>query len=511
MRTIVNIAATGAARDCGEAAGKPVFCGRSGKTIGAEAVIAAEQAEEFWEDLLANIEERRVIPIVGPELVAFDRDGTRTTLNRLVAEKLTEKLRIPSQGLPEGFGLNEVVCAHLAARGRREEVYPKIRAIVRETPLAPPEALRRLARIPAFDLYVTLGFDSLLVDAVNAERFGGQARTEHLGYSPAKPQDLPAERDKLANPVVYSLLGKLSVAPDYVASDEDTLEFMCALQTERRPHLLFDELHNNNLLIIGCAFPDWLARFFIRISKSRQLSAQRGESEILVDRIASSDANLVLFLEHFSYATKIAPMDADGFVAELERRWFERHRGWQPPAAAPAPAAAAPAKAALPGHGAHGAPALPDMAPGSIFISYAKEDLAAVQALQKALESLGVDVWFDKDRLEAGDLYDQKIKRNIRSCSFFMPVISRTTERRLEGYFRREWRLADERTMGIADNMPFILPVVVDDTAEYSDNVPESFRRAQWSRLAEGRATPEFETRLVRLVREARKRDVGLS
>ena len=460
-------------------------------------MISTDQAEEFWEDLLANIEEGRVIPIVGPELLTFESGGGRVGLNRLLAEKLTEKLRIPPDRLAPGFGLNEVMCAHLAARGRREDVYPKIRAIVREMPLEPPEALRKLARIEAFDLFVSLSCDSLMVDAVNQERFGGQARAEHLAYSPTKAQDLPAERGRLQNPVVYSLLGKLSVAPDYVVSDEDTLEFMCALQSDaRRPHLLFDELHNNNLLIIGCAFPDWLARFFIRISKSRQLSAQRGESEILVDRMAGNDPNLVLFLESFSYATKIAPMDAREFVDELERRWVLRH----PPRARAA--AAAPAEPAL---------ALPEMPAGAVFVSYAKEDLAAVQALQRSFEALGIDVWFDKERLEAGDLYDQKIKRNIRSCSYFMPVISRTTARRLEGYFRREWRLADERTMGIADGVPFVLPIVVDDTPEYGGSVPESFQKAQWTRLADGRMTPEFEARLVRLVREARKREVGLA
>jgi len=151
------------------------------------------------------------------------------------------------------------------------------------------------------------------------------------------------------------------------------------------------------------------------------------------------------------------------------------------------------------------------MPPRAVFISYAKEDLAAVQALQRSLETLGVDVWFDKDRLEAGDLYDQKIKRNIRGCSFFIPVVSRSTERRLEGYFRREWRLADERSMGIADGVPFILPVVVDDTPEYSESVPESFGKAQWTRLVDGGTTPEFEARLVQLVRESRKREVGLA
>ncbi len=449
------------------------------------------ELDEFWEEMLAFVEERRVIPVVGPELLLVEAEGTKLPLYQLVAHKLAERLRIAD--LPGSYTLNDVVRRHLQARGRREELYSKIRAITKELQVAPPEALLQLARIREFDLFVSLSFDSLLADAINHARFGGAARTEHLGYAPNKVQDLPSERGRLPGPLVYGLLGKLSVAPDYVITEEDTLEFLTALQSEaKRPHLLFDELQANHLLFLGCSFPDWLARFFIRIAKSRQLSMQRGESEILVDERVAQDANLVLFLESFSYSTRIVPMEPAAFVAELARRWLERH-----PADAPA-AAAAPS-------------ALPDMAPGAVFISYAKEDLAAVQRLQNSLEALGIDVWFDKERLEAGDQYDQKIRRNIKGCSLFLPVISQTTERRVEGYFRREWKLAEERSLGIAEHVPFILPVVIDATHEYSESVPEAFGKAQWTRLPEGRTTPEFEARLVKLVRESRKRERGLA
>ena len=120
-----------------------------------------------------------------------------------------------------------------------------------------------------------------------------------------------------------------------------------------------------------------------------------------------------------------------------------------------------------------------------------------------------MDVWFDKDRLEAGDQYDAKIKRHIKGCALFIPVISRNTERRLEGYFRREWSLAIERSYGIADSVPFILPVVIDDTGEYSETVPERFRQAQWTRLPAGAVTAEFEARMVKIVRDHRKRERG--
>ena len=70
------------------------------------------------------------------------------------------------------------------------------------------------------------------------------------------------------------------------------------------------------------------------------------------------------------------------------------------------------------------------MRPGSVFLSYAKEDLPQVMNLKAAFDRAGVDAWLDKDRLEAGDLYDQKIRRFIKTCAVFVPVISRNTERR---------------------------------------------------------------------------------
>jgi hypothetical protein len=39
-----------------------------------------------------------------------------------------------------------------------------------------------------------------------------------------------------------------------------------------------------------------------------------------------------------------------------------------------------------------------------------------------------------------------------------MPLVSAQTERRREGYFRREWRLAVERTLDMADDHPFLCP-----------------------------------------------------
>src|SRR5476649_2558571 len=88
----------------------------------------------------------------------------------------------------------------------------------------------------------------------------------------------------------------------------------------------------------------------------------------------------------------------------------------------------------------------PSPAP-SVFISYASEDRAAARALRETLSAAGLEVWYDEEELTGGDAWDKKIRRQIRDCEYFMPVISATTESRKEGYFRREWRLATERSL----------------------------------------------------------------
>ncbi len=447
--------------------------------------------EDFWEDLLTGIEERRVIPIVGPELLVYDGGSS---FGGAVAAALAARLRLPAAELPDCFGLQDVVEAHLRARGRREDLYAKLKAVVRELALPPPPALLELAAITDFDLFVSLTCDAMLAEAIDAVRHAGAPRALHLGFSPNRPQDLPAERRVLDVPVVYGLLGKLSSMPEYALSDEDRLEFLHALQSEaRRPPLLFDELQNNHLLLLGCSLPDWLARFFIRTAKSRQLSAQRAEVETIVERRIAGDASLTLFLERFSYGTRVKAGDPVAFVAELAARWKARQ----------------PTAPARPGMQNDLARASPEA--GAVFISYASEDVVAAQALSQALQAQGVDVWFDKNRLEAGDLYDQLIRRRIKACSLFVPLVSATTQRRFEGYFRREWRLAEERVEGIADDVPFILPVSIDDSGPASPGVPQAFTKAHWSRLPDGAADEAFTRRVVTLVRGFRKRQLGLA
>ena len=439
--------------------------------------------EDAWDDLLNYIEERRVIPIIGPDLLRVQTDHGLRPLYEWLAEKLAARLSVDPSVLPQPLTLNDVVCAYLGQRGRREEAYTRLRSIMREVDFEPPLALRQLAQITDFDLYITTTFDPLLEKAVNLERYGGQPTADVIAYAPNRVADLPTERDQLQRAVVYHLLGRLSASPTYVVSDEDMLEFICALQSEHlTPEKLFHELEHNHLLLIGSDFSNWLARLFLRMAKRKRLSDPRDVGEVLADDHTMKDGRLVAFLQQVSVRTRVYG-GAEAFVADLHARWTRRQGG----TLASSAAGAAPQRFLPPSR---------EMPEHAIFISYAREDLPAVQRLKAAMDAAGLTTWFDLDRLEGGDDYDRKIRANIARCSFFVPVISATTQRRHEAYFRREWSYAVDRSLSIAEGGVFILPVCIDDTPEASALVPDKFRALHITRMPDGEPTPEFLRRL---------------
>jgi hypothetical protein len=80
----------------------------------------------------------------------------------------------------------------------------------------------------------------------------------------------------------------------------------------------------------------------------------------------------------------------------------------------------------------------------AVFLSYSREDAEPARRIADALRVFGMEVWFDQNELRGGGSWDAKIKKQIRECALFLPIISAHTQSRMEGYFRREWKLGVE-------------------------------------------------------------------
>jgi TolB-like protein/Tfp pilus assembly protein PilF len=136
----------------------------------------------------------------------------------------------------------------------------------------------------------------------------------------------------------------------------------------------------------------------------------------------------------------------------------------------------------------------------AVFLSYASQDTEAAKRICDALRAAGIEVWFDQSELRGGDAWDQMIRRQIKSCYLFVPIISANTQSREEGYFRREWKLGVDRTIDMAEDRAFLVPIVIDGTSDSEARVPEKFREVQWTRLAGGETPSEFVRRIEHLL-----------
>jgi hypothetical protein len=432
--------------------------------------------------------------VVGQDLLTLPGTGLQGNLYSYLAEKLAGYLGLSAEGLPEGGELNELACRFLAQGNQVEDIYPALKTVAQGIDSLPiPEPLLQLAAIRPLELFVTTTFDSFLARALNRQRFGGSTRTQILAYAPNQIiEDLPTESRSAGLPIVYHLFGRLSATPSYAVTQEDIVEFFHALQSPtRQPKLLFDELNRKSLLLIGSRFNGWLTRFFIRMAKTQRLSAG-GRSDYLADAEVSNDHNLVAFLKHFSKATKVFRSgSAVEFVAELHRRWTERHPGGSERVSA----------------SVEGGPAHLPVEQGAVFLSYASADFPAANKIKAALEDAGVAVFIDREGLQSGDDWEAKLRSNIHQCCLFLPIISRQTLTSDRRFFRVEWNLALEEAQmaSFAEDEAFLLPVVIDDTPISEPAIPARFRKVQWTSLPEGLPTPAFVTRIQQLYRKHQK------
>jgi len=122
----------------------------------------------------------------------------------------------------------------------------------------------------------------------------------------------------------------------------------------------------------------------------------------------------------------------------------------------------------------------------AVFLSYASEDAEVALRLCEALRAAGFTVWFDKDELRGGEAWDSSIRRQIKACHLFLAIVSKQTQAREEGYFRREWKLAVHRTLDMAEDRAFLIPVLIDDTTQAQARVPEKFLEVQWIYAPDG-------------------------
>jgi hypothetical protein len=400
--------------------------------------------DKFWPRLLQKVAEGQVVPVIGRDLLVVETAAGPRLFHQLVAERLAAELNVPEEKLPSDYDANDVVCAYEGFHGDHAIINDEIVTIFTNLKVEMPEPLKMLADIAPFRLFVSTTCDTLLEQALAEARHQPPAlvacppANSHLDFDEALLQRHGS--------LVFQILGRVSGSTEFAVTEGQVLERMHDFMAgPHHPKKLIERLCASHLLILGVSFPDWLARFLLRLARTKPLWDSRRLTEVIAEN-GRGQQDLALFLRNFSpnqssLFTGGSPVD---FVRELHSRWSQ-FPSPPPPALA---TGEEPAK----------------MANGSIFISYATEDRDAAFQLADEMAAEGLEAWVDR-RLQPGDDYRNIIESYIGECCAFVPVLSRHTQVERKRWFRREWQQACDRKKDyFGTSLDFLFPVAVDET-----------------------------------------------
>jgi len=432
-----------------------------------------------WSRLLRDIHNHQVLPIIGPGLVTHpDARGEETPYVTSLSLRLARKLGVDSS---DATDLNRVACAHLMAKGKRNDIYEELREMVEADASLPiPRGIADLAAIRDFDLFVTSTFDPFLARSLRQTRPGYRPEAGGLSaFHPNNPIDLPVTPPPA---FVYHVLGAWDTYPDFAVWEEDFLEFLCGL-LEQKDSLknLFDQLGHRSLLLIGSPFDDWIVRFFLRVAKRKRLSTTEC-NDYLAENPCLLGEPMVFYFDKITGSPRILPLAPAEFVAELRKRWEEKY-------------ATLTTQELL--------DSIPDdMERSSVFISYSRDDLETALTLAGGLRAAGIPVWLDKKRLNPGGDWETALMRAVKSrSSLFISLISCATEADGRRYVHTERKWAAE--MHVPGEV-FYIPVIIDNTRTPSME-PEVFSRIHRHHLPDGEVDEKFALLISRYLKQYRE------
>ncbi|CAN5460223.1 hypothetical protein BH10BAC2_BH10BAC2_25850 [soil metagenome] len=430
-----------------------------------------------WDSFKYNVSTSNVVPILGNDLsmIRLAKASISQTKNyEAIVKSGTDKdahiiinlytylgiklQEIYGKGEPINYPVNfNSVILSLLSKGTRPDTVKN--AIKNETIKLTDEQIilepyQKLIRINGFEHFVTVNIDNFLERAFEAER---KKVNKSINFSIQDTESNPDEKTDRALPKIFNLLGNIKWGK-FAASDEESLECMYMLKNDssNKTKGLFDTLDGKSLLLIGCNFPDWFMRFFIRIiANERYIESSRDKyvtsDHILEDKdligFLESNSTLVIRIGNNGSGNKIAQMDNSiTFVNELFNHCGQSIES--------------------------GVPELHYKE--VVFLSYSRDDSAIAEKLKNEFDRNGVKVFFDKDSLNTGGDYDNVLIKAIKECDYFIALISKNSIGDKNRYvYDTEWSYA----ITYDNDKDYIRPYIIDDTDPGDEKIHHRLRR----------------------------------
>lgn len=107
-----------------------------------------------------------------------------------------------------------------------------------------------------------------------------------------------------------------------------------------------------------------------------------------------------------------------------------------------------------------------------VFISYTREDAEAANRLYNDLKMAGIEPWLDTQSLLAGQNWKVAIKDAIKSCRYFIPLLSTNSVEKV-GYVQKELKEALEVLDEFPPSKIFMIPVRINECNVIDEKIKE--------------------------------------
>lgn len=432
-----------------------------------------------WELLMNAVDEKRVVPIIGENLIQVVTEDGRMNIREYVLAKLSPKLGVPEF---QNFSHVEDVIRENNARTRNAgdvtDIYYEIYEILKDAQICVPDFVVKMFSKCNFPLILTTSYANGLDKALQLPS------SKICVYNKNMSSDVSRTDILSSSSVLYYLFGKVGITKrSFKVTEDDLLEYLhCWHNNDTRPLNLSEYLSDKFLLVLGCNYPNWLFRFFWHSIRNFTIVPSTPEMQGVVTVAANKDEDLMTFLSRVQTSVY---RNAEDFITEFINRYSSRHSSDMVSSGY-----------ALPAINQNAASNTLD-----VFISYAEEDFDKAHLVAEHFNRLGASVWFDKERLTLGENYEATIKEMITNCKRFVPILSKTTLIQGRRFFKREWSWAKEEAEYRLSE-PYISPIVIDDINPFIEKaIPSKFTKESHIIRYDD---PEFEHHVKKLIRSFR-------
>jgi hypothetical protein len=387
--------------------------------------------ERHWTNLVSSLKHGHCVLVLGPELpaypagtVAVGEKGSPITYADALKRKLADELE------EDGHRVSATNLAGVAQQYEDAEGFgpstlrTQLAKFCELGPLVPSTIHGTLAELP-FPLIVATCHDKLLEAALaQANKTPVAYRYNIRGDRSDNPEF--AVSASVDSPIIYRLFGAFEDPQSLVISEDDLLEFLIAVVSERppMPNSFRRALQRPDLslLFVGFGIRHWYLRVLLK-ALVRALTPPRSANAValepLLHDVPDYDRQQTVLFYQRGTRIEIRDDDIQSFVAELRNRLL-----------------------------AEGGPVEHKLSVGPtprVFVSYASEDSALASRLFATLQDAGFRPWLDKDALRGGDDWNQLIEDELREADYVLVLATPALAEKRVGYVNKEISIARDK------------------------------------------------------------------